>query len=357
MFNLDFFTLERLSFCLWENATTLDMYAMKYVSIVYSLCLVLCTVALLNCKFKTLQKCLRRLRRADPDIGTSIIHGLSGFLVMCYSQCTYISLQILTPATLYEKGWVEFKTVSFYDGTLDYMRGRHLLYALPALMFVVFMVILPPLLLISYPLCYRVFSFLHIEESKFAKVLCKIIPLEKFRAFFDSFQASFKDKFRFFSGLYFMYRLLALVAFAYFQNLSHFYTVVEIQFLVILAVHAWVQPHKVAWHNKLDAFIFATLAVINSLTLYNYVQVTSNYHSHFDYIVDAVSIIQAVICYLPIFYMVVYLTGKAYYRVRASCSQKFRKKDDHHIMFSLSLLNYHHQHDDHELSCSYHKSQ
>ena len=46
MFNLNFFTIDRLSFCLWEGANTLDIFAFKYVTVVYSIVLVLVTVLL-----------------------------------------------------------------------------------------------------------------------------------------------------------------------------------------------------------------------------------------------------------------------------------------------------------------------
>jgi len=48
LFNLDFFSTDRLSFCLWEGATVLDAMAMKYVTITFALGLVFCTVLALN---------------------------------------------------------------------------------------------------------------------------------------------------------------------------------------------------------------------------------------------------------------------------------------------------------------------
>ena len=35
-FNLDFFALEELSFCLWAGATALDMLVMKYVTVLFA---------------------------------------------------------------------------------------------------------------------------------------------------------------------------------------------------------------------------------------------------------------------------------------------------------------------------------
>ena len=102
----------------------------------------------------------------------------------------------------------------FYYGEFDYFKGYHLPYAIPAIFVLVFMGLLPPLLLLSFPLCYKVFALFRIQESKFTDILCKIIPLEKLKPFFDSFQGTFKDEHRYFAGLYFIYRLLALLLYA-----------------------------------------------------------------------------------------------------------------------------------------------
>ena len=48
MFNLNFFAIDRLSFCqsIWKGANTLDIFAFKYVTVVYSIILVLVIVLL-----------------------------------------------------------------------------------------------------------------------------------------------------------------------------------------------------------------------------------------------------------------------------------------------------------------------
>ena len=47
-FNLNFFQIESLSFCLWPNASALDMLAIKYVTIMYALFLVLLVIWFMN---------------------------------------------------------------------------------------------------------------------------------------------------------------------------------------------------------------------------------------------------------------------------------------------------------------------
>ena len=102
VFLLRFVALEEASFCLWEGATALDMLAFRYVTIMYSLFLVIVTVILLKkCTFRF--RCCqvsKQLKNEHQNLKHSILNGLSAFLVMSYSECTRVSLMILTTGTL-----------------------------------------------------------------------------------------------------------------------------------------------------------------------------------------------------------------------------------------------------------------
>lgn len=181
---------------------------------------------------------LSKIQWKKRSAHSTIIHRLTGFLVMCYSEGTRISLLLLTPVLLQTSS----QSGSSYCGELSFFKGTHLLYALPALFFLIILGIIPPLLLISYPLCYRIFALLKISETRFVSILCKCIPLESLRPLFDSFQSSFRDNCRFFAGLYFLYRLTFLCSFAFLHNLNEFYLTAQTQLALILAVHAIVHP-------------------------------------------------------------------------------------------------------------------
>ena len=336
IFNLNFFNHDRLSFCLWENASSLDMLAFKYVTIVYAFSLVFLTIFVLSfCKLALLENCLSKFRGKKQNFSSSIIHGLSGFLVVCYSQCTKISLLILTPATIYNTKSVPIASVAYYDGRLDYFSGRHLLYTIPALLFVAIIVLLPPILLVVYPLCYKVLSFLRLEESKFAKILCKVVPLERLKPFFDSFQSSFRDNCRYFSGLYFFYRFSTLVTFASIQNGSAYYLAVQIQFVLMLLVHAWVQPYATPWHNKLDAFLFTTLIIVNAITLFRYNHTSEVTNSKTFRNVEN---FQVTIAYLPLLYLFAYIARKLVIKCRRCCFSSCCKQKEVDATLSDSLI-------------------
>ncbi len=314
--DLDFLHMGKdLSFCLWEGATSLDMLAFRYVTILYSLVLVIVTVFLLrqcNCSF-----CGKSL----PTFKGSIIHGLSAFLVMSYSGCTRVSLLILTPSTLhigpdYGKN-PRYDYVAYYNGDYSYMGSEHLKYAIPAIFFIITVTTIPPLLLLSYPLCYKLFALLKIDESKFVQITCKIIPLEKIKPFFDSMQSAFKDRYRFFAGLYFLYRLVCLLSFALSSTLTTHYLLTGVLLALMLAVHGAFCPYKKRWQNLLEACLFLNLFMINALTFYNYYLVLPNVTNTNNLVV--LSAIQNVLILLPLLYLVSYIVYCLFGNLRSLC--------------------------------------
>ena len=102
------------------------------------------------------------------------------------------------------------------------------------------------------------------------RVLCRVIPLEKFKPFFDSFQGAFKDNHRYFAGLYFIYRLVPLVLYVVSSDRRDFFFHLEIQLILMLGLHAFIQPYKDSRYNKIDLYISILLLIINRITTYNY---------------------------------------------------------------------------------------
>ena len=340
VFNLNFFVLNRLSFCLWKSATTLDLIAFKYVMILYALLLVLSIIFITRyCNAKYLYRILKIVNFDDKTSARGIlINGISGFLVLCYSECTRISLMLVTPVRLRTSsvnGIHTNRTVAFYGGEMIFFQGEHLAYALPALLILAAFCIIPPLLLISYPLCYRVFGLLRIGESRVVKLLCTCIPLEKFKPFFDIFQNSYKEEFRFFSGLYFLYRFTTLVTFVFANELSVFYIIVQIQFTIILAVHAIASPYKERQHNRLDTLLFLNISVINLISLLNFLY-TINFVDKQLYI-NIASSIQMVLLYLPLVYITVYASTKIVCKLKnlKNTQKKSTLSDYHKFLISL----------------------
>ena len=297
--NMNYFSIDQLSFCLWQGATTLDIIAWKYFTIVYGFCLILVTVFLLNTTTcKKLCICWR-----PHNLKNAVIHGLTAFLVMCYSQCARVSFILLTTTTLtgYKLGTI--KTVVLFSGENEAFDGIHSKYAIPALLFITVIVLLPPLILFLYPLSFKLLALCHLSELKVVNFISNKIPMQ----LFDSFQSCYEDKFRFFSGLYFFYRIVPLILYAANTDMILFYFCVEVFLIMALALNATLQPYKNKWHNVTDSLIFTNLAIINAISLYNY-QIINEGKDNLKTVTTAVTItttIQLILIYLPLLYIVV----------------------------------------------------
>ena len=224
-FNLKFFDGEHLSFCIISVASTMDIFMFHYGTILYAVMLVIATVLVLRlhscyCCVKLGNRCGRR------NIRGSIVDGLSAFLVLCYYQCSLVTFSILTPIALRGMGEEVSRRVPLFVGDSEYFRSGHLPYAILAVLCLVLVILPPPCILLLEPLTTKLFSWQVWPES--AKKVYNKLRL-KFMPFLDSFQASFKDNYRYFAGLYFAYRvLIPLIYLVFRETVSTCYIAVEV---------------------------------------------------------------------------------------------------------------------------------
>ena len=317
--NLDFFTLDALSYCLWEGATTLGLLSFKYVTVFYAFVLILVSVFVLN-------KCQVRLcqRIRLTSIRSYVIHGLSAFLITCYVKCAQIFFQILVPGRLrgMEKQSSAYNPVKvvFYSGHIDYLSRDHLPYAFPAIIVALIVCVPPPFFLIWYPLGRQAVSK---ATSKCSRgVSCSVnLPhrcssfslLDKMKPLLDSFQSCYKDKCRFFAGLQFLYRLIILGTYNFSYSPLVFYILIDIEMVLMLFVHVLFRPYHKVWHNVLDCLVYVNIALVNSLTLLIYI-----FSNEFEmrYVFEAI-VLQTILIYLPLVYIIIYCSVMVYKLVKA----------------------------------------
>jgi hypothetical protein len=304
IFNLNMFTLDEFSFCLFKGATALDVIAFSYITLIYSFVLVVGVIFLLNkLSMKCSCKAFRRFtRKHRGTLQGSIIHGLTAFLVLCYAKCTQASILLISYAGIRGTGSKTLRTVVFYNGDITWFSIQHLPYAIPAIFMTIVLVLLPPIVLLIYPLHFKILSALRISESKCVVLLLR--PLNKLKPLLDSFQGSFKDEYRFFSGLYFVYRfsILAGVTLSRFQEI---YFIIFGLLLFTILLHAIFQPYKERLHNIIDTLLFIDLAFINGITMYNFSTVESNIQA--SGITAVLGYIQSLLIGMPLVVLVVYL--------------------------------------------------
>ena len=305
-FNLEFFQIESLSFCIWHSATALDMLAFKYVTIIYALLLVMLVIWFMNsCGGRCIGKWFR-----ITTVKSSVIHGISAFLILCYSQCIRVSLSLLNTYTPFirDNSNLNVSKRVWLNGNIEYFSKHHLPYALPAMFCLLVVGVFPPLLLLAYPFSNKVMAFLGMEESKPAMFIYKKLRFSSLKPLLDSFQGSFKDNMRFFSGLYFLYRWITLTLTVILTDFNRIYTSAEIFFIVILVFHSLCQPYAWKIHNVIDTLLFGNLALINAMSFAHYYifRTMAGKQTATSYITASASI-QLVLIYLPLVIMAMYV--------------------------------------------------
>ena len=299
LFNLQ---LDIVEHCLWKGATTLDVLAMKYVAVVYSLALVMGLVFIFNCCSCTkIHKLCAWQRRS---FHSSVIHGISAFLVMCYTQCARTTILILQNGSLKMEGPKQYKgKVVYMSGGMNYFGDEHLIYAIPAIFFLVFFVALPPVILVINSITTQVMIIINRRGVPMSTRLINSLLMIRLKPLLDSFQGCFRDKCRSFAGIYFIYR--ALLSYD-FRLSSNFFTSSEILFVGIICLHAVTQPYKTKWHNIADILLFTDLTMIKIMSVhlryYDSKWIDKSQNSS----LNIFKWMQAFLLYFPILYVLFY---------------------------------------------------
>ena len=308
--SLRFFYVDVLSFCLWKGATVLQNLTFNYITSLATLLILGLYILLVN-KVplgtrgnKTV--CFGRIIKFIEDkqlFKNSIVHGISTFLILSYTQYTVTSFQILSRLSLYGEGERTIRSVVRLQGSVEYFGVDHLPYAIPAVLVLVFLSLPPPLLLISYPLLWKIKAKLrrNVETDNDTTVW----PIRKLLPLIDSFQGVFRDNCRMFAGLLFLWRVILTAIFAFSTNLTDFFLLTDIALLTFLIIHIVARPHKQRIYNIIDPLMLVNMAIINSLSWFVFAASTETGASG---ALEAVDAIKLVLMYLPIALLAAYVS-------------------------------------------------
>jgi len=329
IWNLNFLETLIPRFCIFNSRSALPIITLEYISVLHTLIVLAILFIIaprvkeklftsndrLCCRCRTaVKKCYERYihlkKSANYRQGESI-NALTTLLVLCYVKTMTITTEIITPTVLYGPGGESSRvqiSVVWLDGTLGYMDGTHGKYAAVAFICLVTFVLIPPLLLLAYPYLPMLMNKLKVHNKYLEKIF--ITPLDKYVPFFDAFQSCFKNEYRFFAALYFMYRIIALCISSQTQSLENHYLGQSIFYTIILLLHCLCQPYKKRWLNIIDGLIFANMIVINSLSAYRYYWYSTNLYKSIE-----VFWIQLILICLP----VISLAGGVIYILLQRC--------------------------------------
>ncbi len=304
IFNLEYFTIERLSFCVWKGLNIQNLFMLKYLTVIFAFTLVVVQIfSLKKNRFFFIFKVKRYFGSQK-----SFIHGLSAFLVMCYIQCTKTSLFILKavqPTGLNRKPNHHYT----YYGGQKYFTGTHKLYASFAVLIFATVTVLPAFILLLHPLLLQVLSLCNLGEHRLVLKAFKFLRIQKLIPFLDCFQSCYKDKCRMFAGLYFLYKVALLLVYVMAQSYKSLLVALQVLLIIFLAIHATIQPYKKKLHNVIDSIIFSNLLLVNLLSIIDniYEPDVSNEENNFRF---SLEVVQIVLVYLPMVACLLYIVWK-----------------------------------------------
>jgi hypothetical protein len=298
-FNLNFFGINSFSYCLFRGANALDIIAIKYATVAFALVLVAVTILAMKQRFVACKFPARLLKVS------AVTHGLSAFLILCYTQCTQASFRLLSTVRLYGTNTSQLHI--YHNGEIILFSLAHLPYAIPALFCLFLIVIPPPLILLWQPLGKQLLSCCGLGESVLVRVVDKILLVNKLKPVLDSFQGCFKDNRRYFAGLHFVYRLSLLLT-VLFASGSQFYIWLSIHSAMMLLAYTTLQPYKKNLHNVTDGLLLAILLFINIISLSINVRMTIQEDNNIEHHIAIASISQLLLLYAPILCAIGWLT-------------------------------------------------
>ena len=196
----------------------------------------------------------------------SLINTFATFLLLSYSKLLTVSYQLLDASTLYNiTGKTVGPPVLYYDASIGYFSKEHLPFAVPALCVLLVFIIFPLLLLLLYPM------------RSFQRCLdyCTRIRWQFLHTFADAFQGCYKNgtngtrDYRYFAGLYLLFRVLLLVGFIVQPSAFRWLITVPVP-VVISLLFALFRPYKNNCFNIIDCLAFALLALATFLIMYTY---------------------------------------------------------------------------------------
>ena len=188
-----------------------------------------------------------------------------------------------------------------YYGGLPYFGNEHLPYAIPAIIFTIVLVCLPPFCLILYPSSFHLLELCGLSDHRYVNTVSRLLCLSRFMPLLDAFQSYYKDKMRFFAGFYFLYRVMAFLMYMYSETVPPVLIAV-----LILGIHSVLQPYKSWQHDVINALVFLNITIINCFTIMiKFSLITENTEN-----IQKFEMVQLTFIYLPFLFLLLALLIK-----------------------------------------------
>ena len=312
IFNLEFFEIfvPNKFLCLGTGLNTLDILMLEYIVAFFPLAMII--VVILLFKLNRCCCCSRRVRRnlqqfgysekvkeCQTRLGDALIPSFAIFVLLSYTKFSLTSSYLSLSQDFYDaSGNKKGHSHAYHAGQFSVNDRTYILfYYLPAILIFLTFVAIPPLVLLDYPM--RLF------EKALRKVpwLWRRYPQIKIHIVLDAFQGCYKNKWRCFAGLYFVFRLLINLTYIFADSMLQF-SLQGMYCTFFSLLVAYLKPYKREFHlfNYVDSIIFLNLAIINQISFYLYAYTRNGSTPP----ISAFAV-QYVLVFLPLIYMVSYI--------------------------------------------------
>ena len=321
VWNLRFFHEITPAFCLTEHTSYLEGVALAYIIAVFPLFLVVVLYVcielhahnfrLLVWCWKPFHKCFVYCKRnIHPE--TSVIDAFATVTLLSYVKFLNNTYFLLLFGYLYNGSGDKISTVSLFQANTEFFHGKHLAFALLAILVFFTFIVIPPAVLILY------------KYSFFQRCLtrCRLNTLT-LRTFVEKFQGPYKHgsngtaDYRYFAGLYFVLRII--VFFISFGGTVISVIGYAILYLVTVLLFALLQPYRKQIYNIADSIIFAILS-----TVYIFLIVHTAFVSLTGRSSTLMFVLTDLLYSLPLLYLIVYIVFWLVDR-RTGCAQKLKQ--------------------------------
>ena len=319
IFDLQFFERFIPQLCVGK-LNALDVIALDYAVAVYPLIMIIFVIVFIKVKdFLRTSKCCKNKRvrygirnvpnftRAQTSrrrwkVNEAILPAFAAFLLLSYNKFSTTSSYLVGSQPLVsDDGQTVGESRVYYAGNVSFSDVEYRKYlTLASIVFATFVAI-PPLLLLDFPI--KAFEWC---ISKF-DCLWRRYPADKVQILLDTFQGCYKNKMRFFSGLYFLFRLVINVIYLMTNSWLAQYFVQQIACAVMITLLIICQPYNKEnkIFNTIDTLIFLNLAILNSFSFYLYsLTLTNPPNIPFP---ERPFYFQYFLVYLPLVYMLGYV--------------------------------------------------
>ena len=284
IFDLQFFERFVPQLCVGK-LNALDVITLDYAVAVFPLLMIIFVIVFIKVKDFLTSKCCnnRRFRygirnvpnftRAQTSrrrwkVNEAILPAFATFLLLSYNKFSTTSSYLVGSQPLISD---DGKTLNdsrvYFAGTISFSSDVYHRKYLPlaCVVFATFVAI-PPLLLLDFPI--KAF------EWCISKVDClwRHYPADKVQILLDTFQGCYKNKMRFFSGLYFLFRLVINTAYLTTNSWLGQYFVQQMACAAMITLLIICQPYNKEnkIFNTIDTLIFLNLGILNSFSFYLY---------------------------------------------------------------------------------------